>query len=321
MKISMLVFFVLLISIQLKAQDPHFSQFYANPMYLNPGLAGTADGNRAVINHRQQWSKPISYITSSLSVDGKLNSANTGWGVQVIQDNQANGLLKQTYFHAILAHRVEISKNKFLGMGLKIGAYQKRLDWSGLTFEDQLDERYGVVNPTNERFGKDQIINGDVSAGFIYYTKNVFAGISANHLNRPSEEFTIDSKSRLPIKYTIHMGGILPIYHPGKEQFISPNIIYERQGKFDYINAGLYYGNETFSIGGWYRINDAIIGSLGMNINNFKFGYTYDVTVSKIATSKNNSHEISLAYLFELPKSYNKGRYKGKCPKFYKYLY
>jgi len=40
----------------LKAQDPHFSQFYAAPLYLNPALAGTSAGNyRVGVNYRDQW--------------------------------------------------------------------------------------------------------------------------------------------------------------------------------------------------------------------------------------------------------------------------
>ncbi len=306
----------------LKAQDPHFSQFYANPINLNAAFAGTADGNRIVAHHRRQWSRPTQYTTSMLTMDGKLSSAQSGWGVQVMQDNHSGGTFKQLSVNAVLAHRVKLSKTKYLGMGFKLGAYQKYLDWSGLTFEDQFDGRDGIVNATNERFGKDKILNGDVSVGFLYHSDNFFAGITGSHLNRPSEDFTISSNYNLPIKYTAHAGYIFEIIHPGQTQFLSPNIVIEKQGEFQYINLGMYYGNETFSLGGWYRVNDAIIGSIGVNVNEFKIGYSYDVTVSKIANGRNNSHEISLAYLFEFPEKYNrKGRYKGKCPKFYKYLH
>ncbi|MFT5922039.1 MAG: hypothetical protein ACI8TS_001371, partial [Flavobacteriales bacterium] len=38
-----------------KAQDPEFTQFYANPLYLNPAFAGTARCPRLVMNYRNQW--------------------------------------------------------------------------------------------------------------------------------------------------------------------------------------------------------------------------------------------------------------------------
>jgi type IX secretion system PorP/SprF family membrane protein len=312
---------VFTISIYSFSQDPHFSQFYANPVYLNPALVGTADGNRVVLNHRQQWSKPNKYTTSSISIDGKFNSVKSGWGLQILNDNQVNGLLVQTKISASLAHRIEIEKHKYLGLGLSIGAYQKKMDWSELIFEDQLDDRDGPINPTNERFGRDKIANADVSVGLLYYSKNIFAGLAVNHVNRPREEFTVDSDARLALKYTAHFGGVFEINQPGQYQFISPSLILEKQGAFNYLNVGMYYGIESISFGLYYRVNDALIGLLGLNYQSFKFGYSYDFTVSKAATGNHNSHEISLAYLFEFPKSYNKkGRYKGQCPKFYKYL-
>ena len=38
-----------------KAQDATFSQFYANPTYLNPALAGSGICPRVSLNYRNQW--------------------------------------------------------------------------------------------------------------------------------------------------------------------------------------------------------------------------------------------------------------------------
>ncbi|MEY4865383.1 MAG: hypothetical protein RLZZ114_812, partial [Bacteroidota bacterium] len=37
------------------AQDPHFSQFYANPIYLNPAFAGVAQCPTVHANYRNQY--------------------------------------------------------------------------------------------------------------------------------------------------------------------------------------------------------------------------------------------------------------------------
>ena len=52
------------------AQDPEFTQFYANPLYLNPAFAGTARCPRVNLNYRNQW-PGISgtYVTYSASYD------------------------------------------------------------------------------------------------------------------------------------------------------------------------------------------------------------------------------------------------------------
>jgi len=52
------------------AQDPIFSQFYANPLYLNPAMAGSSVCPRLIFNYRNQW-PAISgtYITYNASYD------------------------------------------------------------------------------------------------------------------------------------------------------------------------------------------------------------------------------------------------------------
>ncbi|MCG8577246.1 MAG: type IX secretion system membrane protein PorP/SprF, partial [Flavobacteriales bacterium] len=47
--------FTLLISGTSWSQDPEFTQFYANPIYLNPAFAGSHGCPRLNLNHRNQW--------------------------------------------------------------------------------------------------------------------------------------------------------------------------------------------------------------------------------------------------------------------------
>ena len=50
------------------AQDPQFTQFYANPLYLNPAFAGTARCPRICMNYRNQWPNLSgTYVTYSAS--------------------------------------------------------------------------------------------------------------------------------------------------------------------------------------------------------------------------------------------------------------
>lgn len=55
------------------AQDPHFTQFYASPLYMNPAAAGSAthDGAaaaRTIAQYRNQWS----------GLPGNFNTVNLG---------------------------------------------------------------------------------------------------------------------------------------------------------------------------------------------------------------------------------------------------
>jgi hypothetical protein len=54
----------------LLAQDPTFTQFYANPVYLNPALAGSSGCPRVALNYRNQWPQLTgNYVTYAASYD------------------------------------------------------------------------------------------------------------------------------------------------------------------------------------------------------------------------------------------------------------
>ena len=56
MKYVLPIFYFLLLHTGLQAQDPHFSQFFASPLSLNPALTGRFDGTlRVAGNYRNQW--------------------------------------------------------------------------------------------------------------------------------------------------------------------------------------------------------------------------------------------------------------------------
>ena len=58
------------VSLVADAQDPQFTQFYANPLYLNPAFAGSSRCPRVNINYRNQWpALKETYITTSASYD------------------------------------------------------------------------------------------------------------------------------------------------------------------------------------------------------------------------------------------------------------
>src|SRR5690606_38783893 len=114
------------------------------------------------------------------------------------------------------------------------------------------------------------------------YSKNYFFGLAANHINQP--DIGLLNTSKLPVKFTAHGGVIIPL-EKGNESYLSPNILFQSQQKFMQLNLGLYYVNGAFVAGLWYRNNDAMIALVGIQNDNFKFGYSYDITVSKLASN------------------------------------
>jgi type IX secretion system PorP/SprF family membrane protein len=306
-----LVFTVFLF--ELKAQDPQFTQFYANPLYLNPAFAGTARCPRICMNYRNQWpGLSGKYVTYSVSGDLHLDALAGGIGVLVTTDDQANGTLKTTNASLIYAYQAVINREFSLKFGLQATYMQKSLDVANLHFGDMIDARRGFVWNTKEAIPAPNKKGADFSAGLLGYSKQYFFGFAANHINQPDEGLL--GLSKLPVKYTIHGGAIIPL-EKGNESYLSPNILFQAQQKFTQLNLGLYYVKGPFVAGLWYRNSDAVIALIGIKNDNFQAGYSYDVTVSKLAGNTAGAHEISVQIKFECKTRRKKYR-TISCPSF-----
>ncbi len=331
-----LLFFLILTAVAADAQDPQFTQFYANPLYLNPAFAGSARCPRVNINYRNQWpALKETYITTSASYDQHFDAINGGIGLMFLNDKAGEGTITTTNIGGMYAYQLNVNRKFSMRFGLQATYVQKRLDFSKLNFGDQIDPRYGFVYPTQEIRPNESRNFMDFSGGVIGYTNTVYGGFAVHHLTEPDEAFIVKGTSKLPRKYTAHFGAMLPIgdtYSRGSRgrinrdegTFISPNVLYQQQGSFNQLNLGMYILHSPIVGGLWYRGNfggdkfmssDSFIALVGLQKGIFKFGYSYDVTVSALSNATGGSHELSVGLQFECrPK---KKRFRAiSCPSF-----
>lgn len=291
-----------------KAQDPHFSQFYANPMYLNPAFAGSAGGARIAMNWRYQWPSAAGgdFMTYSASYDQHFDGLGGGIGGQVMYDRAGDGNLATT--NAMIAYSYQLNVNDVLSVkaGLQVGVFQRSLDWSKLRFGDQIHPRLGFVNQTQENFGKEAIGPfPDFAAGAIAYTDRYYGGFAIHHITEPNQSFLGNNNSVLPRRITVHAGMMIPLDKGTRNPttFISPNILFLRQGLFTQVNFGGYFIKEHFIVGAMFRQtdpnSDALMALIGVKKDVFRIGYSYDIAVSDVRAAARGSHEVSL--VIELP--------------------
>lgn len=284
------------------AQDAQFTQFYANPLYLNPAFAGSDRCARVCLNFRDQWPAiPDDYVTYSASFDRYIDALAGGVGILVEQDKASSGVLTNTNVSAIYAYQLTVTKSFSLSAGFQATYHELSINESKLTFGDQINPIYGFIYPTSEQLLRNSVSTPDFSAGILGYGKNVFFGFAADHLTQPDQSL-IAGSSPLPLKYTVHAGAMIPVNTGStfaEDQFtLSPNILYQRQGEFQQLDLG-FYAIKGVVIGGvWYRTQDAIILLIGIDKGTFKFGYSYDITISKLTLATGGSHELSLILQF-----------------------
>jgi type IX secretion system PorP/SprF family membrane protein len=281
------------------AQDPQFSQFYANPLYLNPAFAGTARCPRIALNYRNQWPGiPGNFVTYSASYDQHIDDIAGGLGLLVTNDRAGMGNLTTTTFSAMYSYQLSITRNFSIRAGLQGTYFQKRLDWYNLTFGDQISDRNGFVYNTAEQPILNRRGAPDFSAGLLAFSDKFFGGFSVHHLTQPNEGFIRANQSRLPRKYTVHAGAVLPLSQ-FEDITISPNIVFQQQLNFQQLNLGLYVTKGPVVGGLWYRNADAVIALIGFKQERYRIGYSYDVTISRLSNASAGAHEISLILNFK----------------------
>ncbi len=317
------------------SQDPHFSQFYASPLTLNPAFAGKFDGTfRAAGNYRDQWPTiNRAYETEALSVDfpilkNKISSIDT-WGVGIsgYSDKSANGAVTFNYLSAGTAFHKGLDENGYtqLGFGFQATYANMDINTSNLKFEDQLTP-LGFTGVSSEIFNNSTLKSNylDLNAGVLFTTStngdnNFYAGVSVYHITRPQQQFTGALYLLYP-RATFHAGGYFPV---GDQTTLNLSGLYSTQagahetllgGALEFNIANKGDANESnLYVGSWIRIDDAIIPYVGLEFSNMRFGMTYDVNTSSLKTASNSEGGIEISLIYTAQHAGSKGL---PCPKF-----
>lgn len=310
------------------AQDVIFSQFYANPLYMNPAFAGSKVCPRISLNYRSQWPSLVSaFTTVSASYDQYVDPLHGGIGAIIMTDRQGDhGALQTSSLAVMYAFRFQLARELWVNAGLKAGIVNTSLNWNELRFPDMIDRVMGFTGMTSaqmpEKTNKWYL---DFDAGIMMYGSSWYAGFAASHLTQPSNGFY--GVTELPIKLTANAGVLINIAEEARRTsslglgtpVLSPNFIYQYQAGFHYFNYGLYLDWMPFLVGVWFRNGlenaDAFIFQVGFQQDYFKVGYSYDVTVSKLSNNTSGAHEISLGILLPCPEKKHKVK-AIRCPSF-----
>jgi type IX secretion system PorP/SprF family membrane protein len=289
------------------AQDPHFTQFYAAPTYLSPAFAGTTVQNRFVLQFRDQWpSIPGAFVSYNLAADQYLAGLNSGIGLIATRDQAGSGALSSTSFTLQYAYEIKLKHKVFLRPALQIGYASRSVNYSKLIFNDQLS-RGGEVATYEYYDGRKQGYS-DLGSGLLFFTPNMWFGLALLHMNEPNQSL-LEGESALPRQFNMHGGYRFKLRSGGmvrkNHQSIVAAFNYRAQAAFDQLDIGAYYERDPIFAGLWYRglpvksykpgyqNNDAIAVLVGFKAGDWRFGYSYDITMSRLAMNSGGAHEIT----------------------------
>jgi type IX secretion system PorP/SprF family membrane protein len=331
------IFLSLLIlkAFELQAQHYQFSQFYAAPTYISPAFTGANACARLTMNYREQWSGiPGAFSSYQASFDHYFQKIKSGVGIQFFKDKAGLANLQSTQVNMLYAYEVKLSK-LFVGRGgINFGMVQRSINSSAFVFGDQIAR--GGSGSSVENLAQGTVNYFDMGFGFLGYSKDAWFGFSANHINQPNQSL-LGETSKLPAELKMHGGYRFVLDNKGGDKtiatsnFITAAINYKRQANFNQLDLGLYYSKSMIVMGLWYRgipffkvdrkytTTDAMVYLIGISFDKYKFGYSYDMTISKLSNFySKGAHEISMSIQFcNMKKTQSKRNLlQVYCPKF-----
>lgn len=329
-----IIFFALLFCKNVAiAQDPNFSQFIASPLSINPALTSDGESNwRAMSNIRtQSVGIGSTYITQSLSIDGKLKKIDDdnylGIGGMIIAEKAMDGIFKSTYLNLNTSYHLSLdNKGNGLAIGLGYINNNTRIDFSQLSFDQQLSSiGFDRALPTGEPSLLNATSFSSACAGimFTHNDENTFFNIgAAGYRFVKSNRSILDDKTQyISPRYDIHadFGTAL-----NKNLNLNFSAVHMMQNGTSNTTIGSSFGilhsSDNFNtdqlrminLGMFYKLGNAIIPYVGYAYNNLQLGLSYDVNVSasKSGSITSRSFEISFMYrVFNSNNSTRRGRY------------
>jgi type IX secretion system PorP/SprF family membrane protein len=291
--------------------DPQMGQYMYLPTAYNPAAAGEGDLMKVAGMHRMQYvditNAPMStwFSFSSPFVIGKTRH---GAGVKFLNDRY--GLFTNQAFYVQYAYRQKLGKG-YLSVGVDLGFINVGFRGDSVNLKDMEDEYHDADDDAIPTGGKSGM-RFDMGVGVYYVTPTWWVGGSYSHLTQPSVDW--DDYSAVKLVGTMYISGG---YHfrlkNHREWMLTPSAMVMSDFISWDVNLTLmcdYKDRYRWGLG--YRIAGSVNILLGVDIiSGLQLGYSCELPTNKLLLESYGSHEIYLAYGFDILKPKRTNKYKS----------
>lgn len=313
-----------------KAQDLHYTQIMQSPNLLNPGAVGVYDGwERVAIHHRNQWlGGSTSYMSTGINADATLMKdvyrpkAHLGFGLHFYNDLAGASKFGSQIGGLTVSGILPIGSGSQLSLGIQGSFGSRRGDISRVMFDSQWGgNAYDPLIISGES-NLSTFTYLDASAGLFYQFdggQTSFArnndvkfqfGLAAYHANAPQLRYRTGSSEKLERKYvamfnyTMDIPNTLWSFDAQGAQFVQGGhfetllgLILKRRFSEGSKQTG-FKRDASIGFGCYTRIKDAIMPTIQVEYKGFKFGLSYDATLSAYRRSLGiGSMELSVSFV------------------------
>ena len=292
-KYSLIVILVFMSIFVHAQQDPHFTQYFDNALFVNPAYAGSKGVMNITGLHREQWvgfdGRPRS---TTFSLHSPLTYESVGLGLTLVNDQI--GPIQQTMFYGDFSYSIRFrQKDHKLSFGLKAGFNMINVTTNELVTTEASDPKLlnNVRNHINPNFG----------LGIYYHTPKFFVGLSSPKIL----ENSYDGLSKTNIErrhYFGIIGGVIKLSNTWKlRPTAQVKVTVGAPIGIDLSAAGIY--REKFWIGTMYRLNAAFGAFVQYQITpQFKLGLASDFGTQEIRNYNYGTFEMLASYDFVFKK-------------------
>jgi type IX secretion system PorP/SprF family membrane protein len=310
-------FYTLLIvmsGVSLQAQqDPQFTQYMFNNLYITPAYAGVDGVVQLSAFHRSQWLGYQSSFgdggaptTQMFTFTAPVYKLKSGFGAYVYRDQLGPQLNSE--IQAMYAYHLGIKDSK-LSFGVKLGAYSQTID-------RDLYRPIQGGDPLLGPQGKDSQIRPDLGIGIFYRAEKYYAGVGVNHLLKSQFNFGYDSSRNALENHMNITAGYY--YEVNFDLKLNPTILVKTDLKEYSFDIGVIATLKDKMWGGIsFRQSEAanvILGYAFLKDKSLKFSYSIDVVVKDQEAKENFSHELMLSY--QLPVVIGAGKRVVRTPRY-----
>lgn len=266
-----------------------------NEFAYNPAVAGLSNYSKAQVNNRYQFvGIENAPITATITLNGKVSTMPMGWGGMIYNDSQ--GAFGKLGFYGAYAYNMKVGRASRLSFGLNVGVIRYAIDMSKIQFAEEEQN-------LNESMYKS--IRPDATFGMYYDMRHYFVGFSVDQLfnNRIEiydDTLLVDNTLNRFKSHLNTMAGCRYKITNGlkSESSIVVRKVYAAPWQVE-LSSRLTY-RETLWGGLSFRTEDAVVLFLGYTYREaFSFGYSYDITYSKLKSGSRGAHEIVLSFEFK----------------------
>lgn len=293
---------------QFDAQTAHYMFFQSS---YNPAAAGCGDMLTVAGLHRMQYAGlPKMPQTTMVHVESPFLIKKTKHGAAVHFTNESIGLLSNKMVDFQYAYKHKIGKG-YLSAGIGLGFVSVGFQGDSVTTDIESDY-HDITGDTFIPNTEEEAMNFDMSVGLYYTAEQWFAGIAFRHLNYPRINWT--DYSFFTVKGIMSMMGGYNWKLPDRKIELKPSAMIQTDfATWSMSITALMEYNQKYRGGIMWRLQDAVGVLVGMDvIAGLSVGYAYELPTNRLLHHGVwGSHEIYLAYSFDILRQKNTSKYKS----------